>query len=210
MDHATPHDDDRLLERLAAAGTVLDQLAYEAAHPPIQPVHGRRRGRGRHAGHRSGGNGRRVVAALVALLVLAGVVAAVGARSRDDGEAVVADAPVGVLSDAALAGRVAERLDGVAECGPMPLAVDVPAPPNGWQRVTGFDCTEGYIHEFNDGETLVPVYAQAVVEEPIAYWSADAGWVTRAEADDPGFDFARYRTAYLAALDDRLENGPGN
>jgi len=207
-------DDDQLLERLAAAGPVLDDLYAQAAAvddgaPALLPVpdggHGLRRPSRRSRSPRS--RGRAVVAA--AVLLLAAVGSIVVWAGRDDHQNITTDQTTTTTEfepSAELAALVDERVDGMETCGPVFTEDDWPREwPQGWKMVGAPDCWTGWVRA--DAEAVQPI---AVVDDPqaeepkqIAWWSPSTGWITLEEFDDPDFDLAEYRAAYEAELASR-------
>jgi hypothetical protein len=190
-----PRIDDRLLERLAALGPVLDELTSEADL---------RRGRG--GGQRRPPAGRRLLVAAAAILVLAvGAIGIAALTAHDGGDtAVVADqgrTTTTTEPDAAFRARIADRVLREDGCGPLPTRDQIPAPwPDDWQMVGSPDCDTAYVQDPGSDRDPVPVYVEPKVTKPVAYWSEDTGWIDLDEYRSPTFDLARYRAAYQAAL----------
>lgn len=191
------HDHDDVLDRLAAAGPVLDDLYRDAADG-----HSRR---GRHAAHR---RGRRAIAVAAAVLAIAAVAVVATLASSDDPETMRTDDPTTsttIPTDAQLTAIVATRLDGMRQCGPLPERDQVPVTwPADWELVSSPECLTGYVAHV-DPPDPVPVYAQPRQGDPIAYWSPDTGWIAIAEYRDDGFDLDRYRAAYQAEVARRAD-----
>jgi hypothetical protein len=190
-----PPVDDRLLERLAALGPVLDRLTSEADVD---------RGRGGGGRERPPARRRVLAAAAAIVLLVVGAIGIVAVTSDDGGDAVVADqgkTTTTIESDAALRVRVADRVLREEGCGPLPTRDQIPAPwPKDWEMVGSPDCDTAYVQDPGKDRDPVPVYVEPKVTEPVAYWSEDTGWIDLAEYRSPTFDLARYRAAYQAAV----------
>lgn len=201
MEPTAPPPDDRLLERLAALGPVLDDLTLEADA---------RRGRGPGHGRRPSGN--RAVLAVAAVIVVIAAVAGLVALLADDGGNTMVSTPgkrtTTTESADALAARVAERVRRAERCGPLPTREQVPVPwPEDWAMVQSSDCDTAYVQDPGTATDPVPVYVEPVVTEPVAYWSEQTGWIDATEYRSSTFDLARYRRAYQAALRDQQADG---
>ncbi len=204
MDRRTTHpDDDQLLERLRALGPVLDDLTREAMDDGSPRAAGDdRRGPDRY---------RRLVAAAAVVLLIVSAIGIAALVSRDD-ETVRANQPktttTTAQSDAALAALVAQRIDATEQCGPLPTRDQVPVPwPKSWDMVGSPECDTAYVKDPSRTASPLPVYLEPKASTPVAYWSAATGWIDATEYRDPAFDLERYRAAYRAELDARVDNG---
>lgn len=211
VDSTPPPEGDRLIERLAALGPVLDDLYDEAAssgdaQPPTPGEHGLRRPPRRR---RASAPRRRALAAAAILLVLAAGAAIVAAGR--DGDTITTGQTTTTTEftpSAELAALVADRVDGMETCGPAPTKDEWQGTwPKGWKLVNASDCELGWVQV--DVETVrpVPVFADAKVGSPKGYWSPSTGWITLEEYTDPEFDIGQYRAAYQAELDSRSDSG---
>jgi len=207
VDSPPPPESDRLIERLAALGPVLDDLYDEAAasgdapapapdgHGLRQPPRGRRTAKPRR---------RALAAAAILLVAAAGIAIVANSRSAETITSDQTTTSTVVAPDDELAALVATRVDGMEICGPAPAEADWPRPwPQGWKLVNAPNCDLGWVRAGGEAVQPLPVYTDAGVGDPIAYWSPSTGWITLQEYDDPGFDIGRYRAAYQAEVESR-------
>ncbi|WP_421118110.1 hypothetical protein ACE2AJ_11970 [Aquihabitans daechungensis] len=203
-----PPEDDQLLERLRALGPVLDDLTREAEDAGGLDADGTGR-RGQDRRRRPADRRRTLAAAAAVVLIIAGAIGIV-AVVADEGETVRTDQPATTTtteSAAALEARVAERIDGVERCGPLPTREQVPVPwPAGWEMVGSPECATAYVEDPSTTKP-VPVYLEPEITTPIAFWSEATGWIDATEYRDPAFDLERYRAAYQAGLEARDDAG---
>lgn len=206
-----PSDNDQLLDRLAAAGPVLDDLFHDASRRPPTPDR-RHRTPGRRP-HHDRHTGRQAMVALVAVCItVGGFLGAVALSQRgDDARTVVATSPDSTTtteSDAQLQARVRTRIDAVSRCAPTP---SLGSWPSNWVQIGGGpDCATGFVDDVSGTAGLVPVYPTPAVTDPVGYWSGSIGWLTLDEAEAPGFDLDRYQAAYQAELQSRIDQGGGS
>jgi hypothetical protein len=205
VDSTRPPDEDRLIERLAALGPVLDGLYEEAATGDAPTPAPRDPGLRHRPRHRSSQPRRRALAAAAIVLVIAAGAAIIATgRSKETVQTDTTTTTAAPATDAQLQALVANRLDAMESCGPVPTEADWPRPwPDGWKLVGSSDCDLGWLQVGVEAVQPVPVYADAKVGEPKAYWSTSTGWITLDEYRDPDFDVAAYRAAYQAALKER-------
>lgn len=215
MDDTTPNPEDQeLLDRLAAAGPVLDQLYAEAAEgidgapapsPGSDHPHGLRRPNRRRT---SRSRGRAVATVAIVLLVVVGAIAAVMA-GRDRQENITTDQTTTTtefVPSPELAALVQERVDAIDTCGPAPTEDEWPRPwPDGFKLVVAPNCDTGWTDEDDEAVQPIPVVADPDKpdDDPIAYWSPSTGWIPIEEWEDPDFDLADYRAAFEAEVDSR-------
>lgn len=210
VDSSPPPDSDRLIERLAALGPVLDDLYEEAAAdgdaPPPEPSDLGLRRAPRH--RRSKPRRRALAAAAILLVVAAGIAVLATGRSQ---ETITTDQTTTTTEfepSAQLASLVRNRINGLASCPPTPTEDDWPTPwPEGWMIVGAPNCDYGWVDATDEAVRPVPVYREAEVGDPLAYWSPSTGWIPVEEYDDPTFDLGQYRAAYQAELAARDASG---
>jgi hypothetical protein len=202
--------DDRLLDRLAAAGPVLDDLYLDATDPASTTDRHRRHRTAPRRPRHARSHGHRTLVTLVALFIaIGGFLGAVTlSGGGSDPGTVLSSTPnssTTTQSDAQIRSQVKDRIEEVVACGPTRLVGDWPA---GWAMVgPGPDCETGFVTDPSGKQALVAIYPTPTETDPIGYWSPVIGWLPLDVAEAPGFDLDRYVAAYKAALADRVAGG---